>query len=205
MKHPFDEFSKSLVEESVPRRESLHRIGAALLGAVLAPLVIGIETASASPDSRPRRRRNGSGLRRPGAKPKPDLCAAFCNRCTNKSKRNQCLSTCRTCSNDPRRLNGACGSYVCCGSGQTYCSGRCVDLTNDANHCGSCGNVCGAGTSCQNGTCTSESGSCGGGGVMCNGVCTFLEYDPHNCGACGNDCLGGGCINGVCDYGTSPD
>ena len=37
MDHLFDEFSKSLAE-SVPRRESLRRLGAVFAGAVLGPL-----------------------------------------------------------------------------------------------------------------------------------------------------------------------
>lgn len=199
MTHPFDEFSKSLAEESVPRRESLRRMGAALIGALIGPLVIGAEVASASPDSRSRRRPIGRGLRRPGGKPKPDACTTFCSRCANKSRRNQCLSVCRTCNNDPRRLNGACGRYVCCGSGQTYCGGSCVDLTNDVNNCGACGNVCGGGTTCVNGTCTGGGNGCSSGQTRCNGTCVNLSSDNNNCGACGNVCLDGStCSNGVC-------
>jgi hypothetical protein len=40
MDHLFDEFSKSLAE-SVPRRESLRRLGAVFAGAVLSPLGLG--------------------------------------------------------------------------------------------------------------------------------------------------------------------
>ena len=40
MDHLFDEFSKSLAE-SVPRRESLRRLGAVFAGAVLSPLGVG--------------------------------------------------------------------------------------------------------------------------------------------------------------------
>jgi hypothetical protein len=40
MDNLFDEFSKSLAE-SVPRRESLRRLGAVFAGAVLSPLAVG--------------------------------------------------------------------------------------------------------------------------------------------------------------------
>jgi hypothetical protein len=45
MENLFDEFSKSLAE-SVPRRESLRRLGAVFAGAVLGPL--GLQTAVAA-------------------------------------------------------------------------------------------------------------------------------------------------------------
>ena len=45
MDHLFDEFSKSLAE-SLPRRESLRRLGAVFAGAVLSPL--GLQTAWAA-------------------------------------------------------------------------------------------------------------------------------------------------------------
>ena len=38
MTHHWDEFSKSLAEKSVPRRESLRLLGAAMMGALLSPL-----------------------------------------------------------------------------------------------------------------------------------------------------------------------
>ena len=50
MDHLFDEFSKSLAE-SVPRRESLRRLGAVFAGAVLSPLAAG--TAWAGGKQRP--------------------------------------------------------------------------------------------------------------------------------------------------------
>ncbi len=35
-----------------------------------------------------------------------------------------------------------CEAITTCSTGQTDCSGTCVDLTTDDNNCGSCGNVC---------------------------------------------------------------
>ena len=41
-----------------------------------------------------------------------------------------------------------------CSTGQTSCSGSCVNLTTDTNNCGSCGFACsGASTSCSGGVC----------------------------------------------------
>jgi uncharacterized protein YkwD len=43
-----------------------------------------------------------------------------------------------------------------CSSGQTSCSpGSCVYLMTDKNNCGSCGNVCGSGQTCNQGICES--------------------------------------------------
>jgi hypothetical protein len=153
MNHPFDEFSKSLANESVPRRESLRRLGAALAGALIAPLVIGAEMASANPDDRAKRRRRHRRFRRPGGGTLRDACTAFCSKCSTKPKRNHCLSACRACCNDPRRLNGRCGNYVCCAAGTTYCSGYCVDLTNDVGNCGACRHACGEAENCIGGEC----------------------------------------------------
>jgi hypothetical protein len=49
MTNPWDEFSKSLVETSVPRRETLRLLGAALAGAFLSPLGAGTERFANTP------------------------------------------------------------------------------------------------------------------------------------------------------------
>ena len=67
MSHQRDDFSKSLVEDSMPRRQSLRLLGAAIAGAVFSPL--------------------GTAW---GASTDP--CKAYCNQCSNKTQRNQCLS-----------------------------------------------------------------------------------------------------------------
>jgi hypothetical protein len=182
MTHHWDEFSKSLVEETVPRRESLRRLGIALAGAVLSPLGLGTALARGS-----------------------DPCKSFCNQCP-KSQRSRCLAACNACNKDPSRLCGTCGSYVCCGSGRTCCSGYCTDLADDVLNCGGCGFVCeppgpyefGA---CIDGRCEYV---CGEGAIYCNGVCTFLGVDPFNCGGCGNVCGGSTpyCTDGVCTDGV---
>ena len=52
MDHLFDEFSKSLAE-SVPRRESLRRLGAVFAGAVLSPLGMGTAWAAGTTRAMP--------------------------------------------------------------------------------------------------------------------------------------------------------
>jgi hypothetical protein len=91
-----------------------------------------------------------------------------------------------------------------CPLGEVVCPpGGCTDLQTDVNNCGSCGNVCPSGASCQTGTC-----QCPAGQVVCSGtVCADLQNDSANCGSCGNNCMpdnpndnppGGYCQLGVC-------
>jgi len=206
MESLFDEFSKSLAEESLPRRESLRRLGAVFAGAVLGPL--GFGTTWAGPQ---------------------DPCKAFC-KCSNAKQQNQCLTACRQCGMS--RLAGACGNYTCCpvaacngvcsklksdpncgacgndcrAFGQTCCGGHCADLKNDLNNCGGCGQMCEAPGlneygACVAGTCVYD---CVDEATDCNGACTFLDSDPDNCGACGNVCpaQAPNCSGGICHDST---
>ena len=130
-----------------------------------------------------------------------DPCQTFC-KCRDKRQQNACLAACRACNGDTGRLCGSCGSYVCCGNGQTCCGTICTDLANDLYNCGACGHVCpqpgphedGA---CVNGECVYQ---CVDGAFRCNGTCTFLDSDPNNCGACGTVCGSATplCYNGAC-------
>jgi hypothetical protein len=202
MENLFDEFSKSLAD-SVPRRESLRRLGAVFAGALLSPL--GLHSAWAQG---------------------PDPCKAFC-KCRNKTQQTQCLATCKACNSNTSRLGGSCGSYVCCSVasckgacsnlksdpncgacgndcriyGETCCGNYCADLATDVFNCGSCGNACpappfGEEVACVSGTCVYD---CAAGAVDCYGTCTFLDSDPDNCGACGVVCAFGElCSAGAC-------
>jgi hypothetical protein len=206
MHHPFDEFSKSLADDSVARRESLRRLGAAFVGALLGPLVLGSDIALANPDNRRKRRRQSRQPFRGFGGKNQDACTTFCKKCATKSKRDQCLAACRACSNDPKRLNGACGNYVCCSSGQSYCNAVCVEFKSDPNNCGSCGNVCAAGSTCVNGTCTGAT-DCPSGQTRCGTVCVNLLTDNNNCGACGYACADPTpyCTGGTCsDHAPCP-
>jgi hypothetical protein len=203
MDHLFDEFSKSL-SESLPRRESLRRLGAVFASAILSPL--GLETAWAG---------------------KVDPCKTFC-KCANKKQQDQCLAACQACNGNTGRLAGSCGSYTCCSIaackgvcsnlkadpncgacgnncreyGETCCGNYCADLKNDVFNCGHCGTVCPAPgpydfVACVGGQCVYD---CVDGADECNGSCTSLDSDPDNCGACGNVCPDSApvCLNGTC-------
>jgi hypothetical protein len=185
MTQPWDEFTKSLVEESVPRRESLRRLGAVLAGAVLGPL--GMESALAGRTSRRSRR--------------VDPCKAFCT-CRNKSQQNQCLKACSACNKDTSRLAGSCGGYICCGAGQTPCGSYCTDLNSDIYNCGACGSVCDQVEPYEYPVCIVGECDyfCVDGALRCGDTCTDVGWDPDNCGACGNICSGETpfCYEGAC-------
>ncbi|AKV03941.1 hypothetical protein AKJ09_10604 [Labilithrix luteola] len=83
-----------------------------------------------------------------------------------------------------------------------------VNLQNDNENCGTCGNRC-KGPSAGNSTWTCFEGDCafsctGIGFRNCdgdteNGCETSVRYDPKNCGACGRECPAGQeCTEGTC-------
>ncbi|MFO0630923.1 MAG: hypothetical protein U0325_35580 [Polyangiales bacterium] len=79
--------------------------------------------------------------------------------------------------------------------GTSRCSGRCVDLANDATNCGGCGVVCGGGTGCANGACVCPPSA----SLSCGGRCVDPRTSNANCGACGNVCgTGTSCVSGTC-------
>ena len=85
------------------------------------------------------------------------------------------------------------GGVCACPAGQTVCGGQCVSLTTNQN-CGSCGNACSGGKTCQSGVC-----ACPQGQTECGGVCRDLTTDVLNCGLCGNACAqGASCVGGRC-------
>jgi hypothetical protein len=50
-----------------------------------------------------------------------------------------------------------CQAGVCsCPSGQTSCSGSCINTLSDKNNCGSCGHACAAASYCSGGKCCSK-------------------------------------------------
>src|SRR5690349_17352619 len=84
-------------------------------------------------------------------------------------------------------------SVTTCSTGQTDCSGQCINVMGtDPHNCGACGKTCGAGSTCQSGSCV-----CGAGQLSCNGAC--VPSDASNCGMCGKTCSGTQvCSSGAC-------
>ncbi|MBI3190407.1 hypothetical protein HYZ41_01745, partial [archaeon] len=176
-----------------------------------------------------------------------------CGSCTGTgtycSSGTVCSSSSCICPPGAEWYNGVCtnviGTNICTskyGSGYLVCSTpcdpatlpegvgcatagyHCVDTKTANTDCGGCGNACAAGTTCQDGVCTSnvipKVISCADGLVtktcVCSGqtvstgyCCSNYYYsttpnDQNACGACGNVCGAGAnagkptCVNGVC-------
>lgn len=85
-----------------------------------------------------------------------------------------------------------------CRFGLPTCDGECVDLSEDARHCGACGNRCAAGSVCVQGQC--RVGSCADAFLeACGTSCVLLDRHPDHCGKCGNACAAGSlCLERVC-------
>jgi len=205
MSYQWDELSKALANDLMPRRQSLRLLGAALAGAVLSPFGLGTARAAMQ-----------------------DSCKEFCSRCSNKTQKNQCLTACLACNGNPSRLAGSCGKFTCCKT--AACNGKCSDLRSNPN-CGACGNDCREyGETCCGTYCADlasdfdNCGSCGfrcddfgpyeyaecvegacmygciPGAILCDGACTPIDSDPYNCGACGYVCPAATpiCSGGMC-------
>jgi hypothetical protein len=97
-----------------------------------------------------------------------------------------------------------------CDEGLTDCSGVCVDLATDMDHCGACDAVCESGlvvVNCIAGVCSRVScpaalpmycGELGENDPNYVDNCVDPATDPNNCGACGNVCESGECADGAC-------
>ena len=80
---------------------------------------------------------------------------------------------------------------------------HCSDPLTDNAHCGSCGNICPAGSSCTNGICTCPPGIDTNGQqyprISCYGTCVNPTEDEKNCGKCGVTCAAEEiCYKGEC-------
>jgi len=89
-----------------------------------------------------------------------------------------------------------------CTSPSKVCSGTCVNVSADVNHCGECDVKCPTSGLCAGGTCAcpvAKSTLCG----SAPGLCADTKTDNNNCGACGNVCpTGKVCTMGVCACST---
>ncbi len=122
----------------------------------------------------------------------------------------------KTRSNVVRQCQGAVCDYPCqagfarCPTGSTA-PGCDTNLSNDANNCGGCGQVCGdngnvastvcQGTKCFVATCVGGYANCDG--MFSNGCEVDTNSDMNNCGGCGKQCQAPAngtatCSNGEC-------
>jgi MYXO-CTERM domain-containing protein len=85
---------------------------------------------------------------------------------------------------------GTCG----CGEGEVACGGECVDVQDDANHCGDCDTACDSGESCVQGQCQiGGTAGVGGSGAGAGGSGNGADEDGADlsascsCGVVGGD------------------
>jgi hypothetical protein len=134
-----------------------------------------------------------------GGCPPGDIC--------NPGSQQSCLPT--TCG--PGSDDNPCGLSPTFYGQAKCCSQTCVDPSSDDNNCGTCGNVCQAGTFCNEGSCAAIV-SCAGSpvntacpfapnviGRCCGGACVDYSTDSQNCEQCGAACPNGAsCKTGGC-------
>ncbi len=128
------------------------------------------------------------------------------------------IEHCQTCGKQCNEDNGVAsctssGCAIACDDGFGDCdddadTGCEVDLMDDADNCGECGNVCEndhGNSRCVDGECVP---SCSSGYDDCdgdpqNGCETDLGSSLDDCGACGDECAPpnatGACVDGVCE------
>jgi hypothetical protein len=102
-----------------------------------------------------------------------------------------------------REYGGGCSPNFelpqCCFPVRGPNGGVCVDLWNDPNNCGTCGNAC---ASCTQGAC-----GCSPPLTVCGNTCVNLDNDPKNCSRCNAACptIASNstpiCTDGFCDGG----
>jgi hypothetical protein len=72
-----------------------------------------------------------------------------------------------------------------CIAPEVMCAGRCTNTQTDGANCGTCGNACGAGTTCMGGVCRP---TCAMGETLCGATCANTQSNGMNCGTCGRAC-----------------
>jgi hypothetical protein len=148
----FDQLSR-LLSRGVHRRAAVAALAALAVG--------GTEAAAAkSKHKRHGRAAGGTGSRGPDGN---NDCVQFCTtvfppgpqrgHCISEAARNSPAGLCALCQANPANLCGQ--TQSCCPTGQTCCTGACVDRQTDKNNCGGCGTKCPSGQTCQGGTCVS--------------------------------------------------
>ena len=88
-----------------------------------------------------------------------------------------------------------------CEAPTTLCRGFCVELATDEEHCGACGNRCGAGFDCVDAACAcmNDRQECEDPAAPGERACVDIYNDDAHCGECGNACpLNHRCEGGEC-------
>ena len=145
----------------------------------------------------------------PGCSP---ACAGLTPYCNAAKKCVGCLddkscpqgSYCKVAGPDAATCVPGCKDDLRCGGGKC-CTMRCVDVGNDANNCGACGNKCSGNHTqaiCVAGKC--QMGKCDSGWGDCNkdpkdGCETNLHVDANHCTGCGMKCSMPNAVNACAD------
>jgi hypothetical protein len=180
----FDSWVQEIAASHSSRRVALSGLVSALAGGLVARL-----TESASARKRKNRKKSKKKKRK--------------NACTGEQKRcgEACILQSQCCSAADCPSDATCEDGAClCPSGQTECTGSCVDLASDSTNCGACGNVCSSGT-CSSGNCSCtrntdcpDGCSCGvraQGGTVCREIGVLSEpcEVDSDCADPGDFCL----------------
>jgi Stigma-specific protein, Stig1 len=182
--HSFDELARGLASGTISRGRALKWVGAAFLAAAVPPL---FPAQAVALTRRQRRRCRNLGGTVCGEVQRSQICCPSGLPCCGTARRPVC------CPSGGQCVGGSCQ----CPSGETDCSGACVNLNTDENNCGTCGATCSEGASCVDGSC-----ECPTGESDCNNRCVDLNTDESNCGTCGNQCPeGASCVDGSCEGG----
>ena len=141
------------------------------------------------------------------------------NSCVNAMTTTEaCGTDCIDCTQLPNVNTAACESGNCiissCAASYQLCDNKCMDLSADAQNCGSCGYKCAdhpietaASNSCLNNQCQY---TCNSGYTQCsetndkdNIVCIKnedMQTSPSHCGKCNNACkTNETCVDGTCE------
>ena len=154
------------------------------LAALFSGLALGgslaVREVSANKKKRRRRRKNRN---RTSGRPFVPPCVVNCG--GKNCGGNGCGGSCGLCAQGFVCSDETSGGLCVCPGGTTECTGRCVDVTSDAGHCGSCGTTCPGGTTCLHGACAtttcanpSPPGNCSG--ASCDGA----TCPGTGCGTC---------------------
>lgn len=93
------------------------------------------------------------------------------------------------------------GTTCQCKGNKEQCGKQCVNLNNNSKNCGSCGNPCPSGSSCESGLCTNDcpdeccaNSDCPGTEVCQDGSCTCTTECCRHSDCSGSEiCQGGSC------------